>query len=102
MTRSVANSMAEAYEFVLNKGIEVQEIEPMIRSYYRDGGYDSDSVARMTYVDATSWENDITGRKNNGIGVTRPLEKSLRDAGVPFLMNYHMDTIIRKTETTAG
>lgn len=96
VTRSVANSMAEAYEFVLNKGIEVQEIEPMIRSYYRDGGYDSDSVARMTYVDATSWENDITGRKNNGIGVTRPLEKSLRDAGVPFLMNYHMDTIIRE------
>ena len=96
VTRSVANSMAEAYEFVLNKGIVVQEIEPMIRAYYRDNGYDADSVARMTYVDATEWENDITGRKNNGIGVTRPLEKSLRDAGVPFLMNYHMDTIIRE------
>ena len=50
----------------------------------------------MTYVDATEWENDITGRKNNGIGVTRPLEKSLRDASVPFLMNYHMDTIVRE------
>jgi len=96
VTRSVANSMAEAYEFVKNKGIQVQEIEPMIRSYYRDGGYDADGVARMTYVDATEWENDITGRKNNGIGVTRPLEKSLRDAGVPFLMNYHMDTIVRE------
>ena len=96
VTRSVANSIAEAYDFVLKKGIVVQDIEPMIRAYYRDGGYDADGVARMTYVDATEWENDITGRKNNGIGVTRPLEKSLRDAGVPFLMNYHMDTIVRE------
>ena len=40
VARSVANSMAEAYEFVKSKGIVVQEIEPMIRSYYRDGGYD--------------------------------------------------------------
>jgi succinate dehydrogenase/fumarate reductase flavoprotein subunit/uncharacterized protein with FMN-binding domain len=96
VTRSVANSMAEAYEFVLKKGIAVLDIEPMIRAYYRDGGYDADGIARMTYVDATEWENDITGRKNNGIGVTRPLEKSLRDAGVPFLMNYHMDTIVRE------
>ena len=96
VTRSVANSMAEAYEFILKKGIAVLDIEPMIRAYYRDGGYDADGIARMTYVDATEWENDITGRKNNGICVTRPLEKSLRDAGVPFLMNYHMDTIVRE------
>ena len=99
VTRSVANSMAEAYEFILGKGVVIQDIEPMIRAYYRDGGYDADGTARMTYVDATEWENDITGRKNNGIGVTRPLEKSLRDAGVPFLMNYHMDTIVREGGT---
>ena len=96
VVRAVSNSMAKAYEFILSKGIIVQDIEPMIRAYYRDGGFDTDSVARMTYVDATAWENDITGTKNSGIGVTRPLEKSLRDAGVPFLMNYHMDTIIRE------
>ena len=96
VVRSVANNMAEAYKFVIDKGIIVQDIEPMVRSYYRDGGYDADGIARMTYVDATKWVNDITGRKNNGIGVTRPLEKSLRDAGVPFLMNYHMDSIIRE------
>ena len=100
VTRSVANSMAEAYAFVLDKGIVLQEIEPMIRSYYRDGGYDADSVARMTYVDTTEWVNDITGRKNNGIGVTRPLEKRLRDSGVPFLMNYHMDAIVREGGST--
>ena len=94
--RSVANSMRECYEWILSEGIIVQDIEPMIRGYYRDGGYDADGVARMTYVDATKWVNDITGTKNNGIGVTRPLEESLRKKGGKFLMNYHMDTIFRE------
>ncbi len=100
-TRSVANSMAEAYKFVLDKGIVVQDIEPMVRSYYRDGGYDADGIARMTYVDATAWKNDITGMQNNGIGVTRPLEQNLRENGAQFLMNYHMDKIYRE-ETFSG
>ena len=80
--------MRECYEWILSEGIIVQDIEPMIRGYYRDGGYDADGVARMTYVDATKWVNDITGTKNNGIGVTRPLEESLRKKGGKFLMNY--------------
>ncbi len=96
VTRATADSMAEAYKFVLDNGIIVQDIEPMVRSFYRDGGYDSDGIARMTYVDASQWVNDITGRQNNGIGVTRPLEKKLRDMGVKFLMNYHMDSIFRE------
>ncbi len=100
-TRSVANSMAEAYEFVLDKGIVVQDIEPMVRSYYRDGGYDADGIARMTYVDATAWKNDITGMQNNGIGVTRPLEQTLRESGAQFLLNYHMDKIYRE-DTFSG
>lgn len=88
--------MREAYEFILKEGVIVQPIEPMLRGYYRDGGYDADGVARMTYVDAAKWKNDVTGRKNNGIGVTRPLEESLRKQGAKFLMNYHMDTIYRE------
>ncbi len=96
VTRSVANSMVEAYEYVLGKGIVVQDIEPMVRAFYRDGGFDADGIARMTYVDATQYTNDVTGGKNNGVGVTRPLEKSLRDSGVQFLMNYHMDVIYRE------
>lgn len=95
-TRSVANNINEAYDFILKNGVIVQEIEPMIRGYYRDGGYDADGVARMTYVDASKWKNDITGRQNNGIGVTRPLEESLREKGARFLMNYHMDVIYRE------
>lgn len=96
VTRATADSMAESYKFVLDKGIIVQDIEPMVRAYYRDGGFDADGIARMTYVDASQWVNDITGRQNNGIGITRPLEKALRDNGAKFLMNYHMDTIFRE------
>lgn len=102
VVRSVANAMVEAYEFILDNGVIVQDIEPMVRSYYRDGGYDADGIARMTYVDATAWVNDITGRQNNGIGVTRPMEKSLRDQGVQFLMNYHMDSIYRTDNNTGN
>ena len=96
VTRAVSDSMVETYEFIIKNGIVVQEIEPMVRAYYRDGGFDADGHARMTYVDASQYENDVTGRENNGPGITRPLEKSLRDQGVPFLMNYHMDVIHRE------
>ena len=94
--RSVANSMAEAYEFVVNNGIIVVDSEPLVRAYYLDGGPDTDSVGRLTYVDASAWENFLMGTKAAGIGVTRPLEKSLRDKGAKFLMNYHMDVIYRE------
>lgn len=94
--RSIANSMVEAYDFVLQKGILIQDIEPMVRSYYKDGGTDSDSVGRMTYADASAWVNELTGTSNSGIGVTRPLEQTLREQGASFLLNYHMDKIYRE------
>lgn len=96
--RSVSNSMVESYEFVKDNGVKVLDVEPMVREYYRDGGLDGDSVGRMTYIDASDWENTISGRDNAGIGLTRPLEKKLRDSGVKFLMNYHMDTIERENQ----
>lgn len=96
--RSVSNSMVESYEFIKDNGVKVLDVEPMVRAFYRDGGLDGDSVGRMTYIDASDWENTISGRDNAGIGLTRPLEKKLRDAGVKFLMNYHMDVIEREEQ----
>lgn len=96
--RSVSNSMVESYEFVKDNGVKVLDVEPMVRAYYRDGGLDGDSVGRMTYIDASEWENTISGRDNAGIGLTRPLEEKLREAGVKFLMNYHMDVIEREEQ----
>ena len=94
--RSVANSMAKAYDFILKNGVKVLEIEPMVRNYYRDGGSDPDSVGRMTYSDSGEWKNEYTGTTAAGVAVTRPLEKSLRDKGAKFLLNYHMDKIYRE------
>lgn len=93
--RSIANAMNEAYSFIMDNGVKTLDVEPMVRSYYRDGGNDGDSVGRMTYVDASDWENTYTGTEAAGIGISRPLEQSLREKGAQFLLNYHMDKIYR-------
>ncbi len=95
-TRSIANAMAETYDWMLENGIKTLDVEPMVRAYYRDGGNDGDSVGRMTYVDGSDWENTYTGTEAAGIGISRPLEQTLREEGAQFLMNYHMDKIYRE------
>ena len=94
--RSVANSMAKAYDFILKNGVKLLDIEPMVRNYYRDGGSDPDSVGRMTYSDSGEWVNEYTGTTAAGVAITRPLEKSVREKGAKFLLNYHMDKIYRE------
>ncbi|UUX34782.1 FAD-dependent oxidoreductase [Fundicoccus culcitae] len=94
-TRSIANAMAETYDWLLDNGIKTLDVEPMVRAYYRDGGNDGDSVGRMTYVDASDWENTYTGTEAAGIGISRPIEQTLRQEGAQFLLNYHMDKIYR-------
>lgn len=95
-TRSIANSMAETYDWLLDNGIKTLDVEPMVRAYYRDGGNDGDSVGRMTYVDGSDWENTYTGTEAAGIGISRPLEQTLREEGAEFLLNYHMDKVYRE------
>ena len=96
--RSVADSMAECYEFCLAKGLIVQDKEPARPHYVLDGGTEPESIPRWTYTDATTeaWEDMYTGRGNAGMGITRPLERSLRKQGARFLLNYHMDKIYRE------
>ena len=96
--RSVANSMAKAYEFIMENGVKLLDIEPMVRNYYRDGGSDPDSVGRMTYSDSGEWVNEYTGTTAAGVAITRPLEKSVREKGAQFLLNYHMDKIYRENQ----
>lgn len=94
-TRSIANAMVETYDWLMDNGIVTLDVEPLVRAYYRDGGNDGDSVGRMTYVDASEWENTYTGTEAAGIGISRPLEQTLREEGAEFLLNYHMDKIYR-------
>lgn len=96
--RSVANSMAECYEFCIAKGLIVQDKEPTRPHYVLDGGTEPESVPRWTYTDAATegWEDTYTGKGNAGLGITRPLERTLRKQGARFLLNYHMDKIYRE------
>ena len=96
--RSVADSMAECYDFCVSKGLIVQDKEPSRRNYVLDGFTEPESVARWTYTDASTegWEDIYTGRGNAGLGITRPLERTLRQQGARFLLNYHMDKIYRE------
>lgn len=95
-TRSIANTMVETYNWIMDNGVKTLDVEPMVRAYYRDGGNDGDSVGRMTYVDASDWENTYTGTEAAGIGISRPLEQTLREEGAEFLLNYHMDKVYRE------
>ncbi len=96
--RSVADSMAECYEFCIAKGLIVQDREPTRQNYVLDGFTEPESQPRWTYTDASTegWEDTYTGRGNAGLGITRPLERSLRQQGARFLLNYHMDKIYRE------
>ncbi len=101
--RAVADSMAECYEFCIAKGLIIQDREPERRYYWKEGGTEPESVGRWTFTDAKTegWsDNDYTGRGSAGIGITRPLERSLRKQGARFLLNYHMDKIYRENNNT--
>lgn len=101
--RAVADSMAECYDFCLAKGLLVQEKEPARPHYVLDGFTEPESIPRWTYTDASTegWEDTYTGKGNGGLGITRPLERSLRQQGARFLLNYHMDKIYRE-DTFSG
>ena len=94
--------MAEAYEFFQAKGMKVRDEEPNRRNYILDGFTEPESVARWTFADATGIEDTYTGRGNAGLGITRPLERTLRDHGAKFLLNYHMDSIVREDGRVQG
>ena len=98
IVRSVANAMNESWEFFIDKGLVVLEKSPSNHDYYRDSekGTEAEMVSRQTKADSSAWVNNATGTGVAGISVTRPLEKTLRDQGAKFLMNYHMDKIYRE------
>lgn len=97
--RAIADHMAEAYEFLQEKGVIVQDRKPTMQRYYRDGGTEPESVPRWTVTDAAqeSWQCYI-GRNCKGMGVVRPLERTFRAAGGRILLNYHMDMLYRERQ----
>lgn len=107
VVRSVADHMAEAYDYILDKGVLVKDVEPMHLPDYTEGGDQPETVGRWTYADQTtedwvSYADYLSPSQEGayqdrcGIAVTRPLERTAREAGAQFLLNYHMDKIYRE------
>lgn len=103
--RAVADHMAEAYEYILEKGVIIKDVEPMHQTDYTEGGTSPETVGRWTYCDqdAEDWVSYADclppsqgGIYREGIALTRPLERSCRKQGGQFLLNYHMDQILRE------
>lgn len=99
--------MVDAYEFILANGVLVDDTDPSTRNTsgksYLEGGTSPETVARDTRTECVTkgWvsylNNEVpTNGGAYGIGLVRPLERAARDKGVDFLMNYHMDEILRE------
>ena len=103
--RAVAGYMAEAYEYILAKGVIIKDVEPMHQTDYTEGGSSPETVGRWTYCDqdAEDWVSYADGIApsqggiyREGIALTRPLERTFRKNGGQILLNYHMDKIFRE------
>ena len=97
--------MAEAYEYILAKGVIIKDVEPMHQTDYTEGGSSPETVGRWTYCDqdAEDWVSYADGIApsqggiyREGIALTRPLERTFRKNGGQILLNYHMDKIFRE------
>ncbi|MEE8716542.1 MAG: FAD-dependent oxidoreductase [Coriobacteriales bacterium] len=109
--RSVATYMAEAYQYIQDKGVVVKDTEPIKLPDYTEGGDQPETVPRWTQCDqeAEDWKNyaDYKAPSEDGalidrcgIALTRPLERTAREEGAQFLLNYHMDKIFREGNLT--
>lgn len=109
VVRATANAMPEAFQFILDNGVLIYDRAPTKPKSYLEGGTSPESIARDTLVDSVTlnWVNYFSGLGTNGgparagIGLVRPLEKTAREKGIRFLLNYHMDKLFRE-EQLAG
>ena len=93
VVRAAAESHAEAFEFLLDNGWTHQSDETIRADRI-------DSVPRTITTNREDEIDDIDpigpgGRKTPGVALMRTLERSARAKGVEFIMNHHMDAIVR-------
>jgi hypothetical protein len=95
VVRGAANVHAASFEFLLENGWKHLADSTLRKDR-------TDSVPRTITSDKTGWEYTYPlgeSRNSQGLGLTRPIEKSARDKGVKFYMNHHMDKIYRDSST---
>lgn len=91
--RALADNEAATYEFLVENGVQFVDQAP------------DNSGAHAVGISAFRENHTIWGEGQSlespagagGTSLMRPLEDSARKKGVQFLMNYHMDEIVRET-----
>ena len=89
--RALADNAANNYEFLVANGVVFADRAPD-----NAGGHALGISARRE--NHAMWDKGQSAESpagGNGTSLVRPLEASARKKGVQFLLNYHMDTIVR-------
>ncbi|MFC1957564.1 FAD-dependent oxidoreductase [Chloroflexota bacterium] len=94
--RALADNEAPTYEFLVANGVIFRDIPPDVNGGHAIGL----SAPRENHPIWDKGQCLESPLGKNGASLMRPLEASARAKGVQFLLNYHMDSIIRETPTS--
>ena len=90
--RALADNCAPSYEFLIANGVKFSDTPPDV-----DGGHAIGlSAPRENHTIPSPEQCLESPMGKNGATLIRPLEASARAKGVQFLLNYHMDSIVRE------
>jgi hypothetical protein len=93
--RTLADNEAPAFEFLLANGVQF-EGPPGVQGGHAVGI----SAPRENYARWTRGQSVESPAGSGGTAVYRPLEDSAKKKGVRFLLNYHMDALVRETPSS--
>ena len=94
--RALADHEAAAYEFLLDNGVKFKEGPPGVQGGHAIGI----SAPRENYAVWEKGQSPESPRGGGGTVVYRALEDSAKKKGVRFLLNYHMDVIVREAPSS--
>ena len=94
--RALADNEAAAYEFLLENGVTFKDGPPGVQGGHAIGI----SAPRENYAVWDKGQSLESPRGGGGTVVYRALENSAKKKGVRFLLNYHMDAIVREAPSS--
>ena len=94
--RGLADNEAGAYDFLLENGVKFEDGAPNVEGGHAVG-ISAPRANRARWTRGQSLESPSGG---GGTAIYRPLENSAKKKGVRFLLNYHMDAIVREAPSS--
>ena len=94
--RALADNETPTYEFLLENGVQFKDQAPNVNGSHATGI----SAPRSNLAVWDKGQSLESPGGGGGTSLLRPLEASARKKGVRFLLNYHMDVIVRETPTS--